>query len=153
MKRIIATKLDGSAFTVQTSAYAAGDVIGEKFILPNVPFTGYVHQIFVIDKNGQKLDIDVALFNQNFTGATDNAAFVITSSEEDRLLMPLLSLNTHVDVDANVSTSASTIASRSYQLESGNQNLYGQLIARTSITYTSTDALIVVALVLEEGYN
>lgn len=74
--------------TISTGAYADGDVIGgELSIAVDIGISGFLNYITIFDKDGEAAPIDFYFFTTSLDGTyTDNGAFALDSSDEDKLL-------------------------------------------------------------------
>ena len=67
---------------MDTAAYAAGDAVGIKGAF-YVPKRGIVQSVNVLDQSDQQIQFDIVLFDGNFTGGTNNAAFDMADEDAD----------------------------------------------------------------------
>src|SRR3990167_658299 len=56
---------------MDTAAYAAGDAVGIKGAF-YAPKRGIVQSVNVVDQSSQKIQLDIVLFDGNFTSGTNN---------------------------------------------------------------------------------
>lgn len=132
--------------TITAGAYSANDAVGGKLTFRGVPEDGLVHSATVYDKSGQKVSVDLVLFQEDFTATSDNAAFAITASEEASVIS-VINLTTYDDLGADAIAVAENL-SIPYRLVDRDSKLFGQLVTRGTPTYTSTSDLIVKLAVL-----
>ena len=142
-----------AAPTVDTSAYATGELIGGKLTLTNAAafglFTGIINNVTIIDKDKEAADLDVVFFDTNpaSTTFTDQAAF--DPADADLLnIICTVSVTTDVsfsdngmsyanNVNCPFQTSASTI-------------IYAAIVSRGSPTYTSSSDLLLRVGILQD---
>lgn len=81
--------------TVDTSAYASGELVGTKLIFsyvtrPQAP-TGYIIGACIADKAAQAVDLELVLFSENPTGTTftDQSAFDPADADLPKILPPI----------------------------------------------------------------
>lgn len=85
-------RLMTAAPTVDTNAYATGDLVGGKLTFTNVlkPITGsgYLVSVLMSDLSATAVDFDIVIFREDPTGTTftDNAAFDIADADLPKVL-------------------------------------------------------------------
>jgi len=146
--------------TVDTSAYATGELIGGKLtftpaVRTNVG-TGYVISVTMSDLASQAVDFELVLFNANPTATTftDQAAFDIADADLTKVVavIPLTSSGTnHAYADNSVHYSGNlALPVRGYNASGTptvTNTIYGALVARGAPTFaTSGDVTITLGI-------
>ncbi len=127
--------------TVTAGAYSAGDAVGGKLTFANaVRASGgsaRVVSVVIADKNKQNVELELWLFNQDFTPTADNAAFAVSSSD---LLncVGVVRINTSDYASASANGVATVPVGDLLVEASGGSTLYGQLKCVGAPTYAST---------------
>jgi hypothetical protein len=89
---ITKSKTISVAPTVDTSAYASGDLVGPKQTLTGAGFagvyTGTIHSVTITDLENQNADFDLVIFSTDPTGTTftDNVAFDIADADLPKVI-------------------------------------------------------------------
>ena len=139
--------------TVDTNAYASGDLIGGKLTLSNATaytvYSGIISNVVIIDKDKEALDIDVVFFDTNPTATTftDNAAF--TPNDTDLLnIICTVSITTDVAFADNGMSYANNV--NCPFKTPGTNTIYAALVARGAGTYTSSSDLLLRVGILQD---
>lgn len=141
------TKLIDVEVTVDTSAYASGDVMGALLTVPGVRkkgSSGIITSIEVLSELGSE-DFKVFAFTEDITVAADNAAFAPTQVDMEKLI-PLaddgasINLNVWETIGSHYASSKNNI-NAPFNVASDEENLYILLVANGAITYAATDDL------------
>lgn len=88
----LGTRFVSASPTVDTSAYATGELIGGKLTfslaVPTETSTGYIISAVIFDKSVQAVDLDLVLFSSDPTGTTftDQAAFDIADTDLSKVV-------------------------------------------------------------------
>lgn len=137
--------------TVDTSAYAAGDLIGGKLTLANAAKAegggGLVLMAGLIDMAAQEALIDVVLFNADpeNTTFTDNAAFDIADADLANAIKPVQVFDWTGFNDNSIGWSEE--APRPFVCAAGETALYAALVSRGTPTFAAaTDLRLRVAV-------
>lgn len=130
--------------TISTTIYAAKDAIGGLLTFANAArFTGGSGRVEVVtlyDRDPERADIDLVLFDTTITAPTDNAVFDPTDTELLTCVgvVPIGSGNYS---DFNDNAVATVTPSLHYVLTG--TSLFGVLVARGTPTYTATNDIVV----------
>lgn len=137
--------------TISTTIYAAKDAIGGLLTFANAARwsggTGRVVAVQLYDKDQERADIDLVLFDTTLTAPTDNAVFDPTDTE---LLTSVgwIPIGGGFYSDFNDNTLAHIDCDLTYRLTG--TSLFGVLVSRSTPTYTATnDIVITLTLVVD----
>lgn len=87
---ILRVSVESAGLTTATTAYAAGDQVGNQFTISNAARStggsGYITGITLIDKGDVTGPIDVFIFDSSVSLASDNAAFAISDTDALKLV-------------------------------------------------------------------
>lgn len=150
---ITSTKVVESTPTIETSAYAAGDLVGEKITLSNVvrvvPESGVINQVVVTDLDSETVDLDIVFFDTDpsSTTFTDNSAFDIADTDLLNVIC-VVSLTTHKDFADNGISQAQNV-NCPFAL-AGATTIYAAIVTRSAVTYTSTSDLTLRVGILQD---
>lgn len=132
--------------TITAGAYTTGKALGGLLTFSDLVTGGYSKLIsaVLLDKGNQKAAIDLLLFNQTFTPTADAATIAISAAD----FANMIGIISFAAADyATVGSSANAIATEKNLnlplLGSVNNNVYGQLVVRGSVTYASTSDVTV----------
>lgn len=133
---------------IETSAYASGDLIGEKLTFSDVVKQydrgggGLVQSSVLVDQAAQEADIDLILFDTDPTGTTftDNSALDVADADMDKIV-GVVEFRTYYAFGDN-SVGQSLNLALPFILSTG-QDLYGALVSRGTPTYAAATDLIV----------
>lgn len=129
---------------VTAGAYAAQDAVGGMltFSVEAEPNTGlYIDGGVLTDLAKQDVQLDLVLFNQEFTPTADNAAFDIGDAD----LPSVVGVVSFVSYTDSADSSFCAVRGLSIPVVIENQSgaLYGQLVTRGAPTYaTTTDVTV-----------
>lgn len=142
-----------AAPTVDTSAYATGELIGGKLTLTNATaytvYSGIISNVTIIDKDKEGADLDVVFFDTDPTATTftDQAAF--DPADADALnIICTISLTTDVAF-ANNGLSYANNQNCPFKTNSSN-TIYAAIVSRGSPTYTSSSDLLLRVGILQD---
>lgn len=124
-----------------TTAYTAGDVIGEVMLFGTDALFGKIDSAILIDSvvaGGLKPECDLLLYSAAPTVAADNAAFAPTDAQAANLVavIPFLAAN-FLAATANGCTVSAISAGIPFVAP--NRVLYGVLVARNAYTPTASE--------------
>lgn len=135
--------------TVDTSAYATGDLIGGKLTftgaLRNSTASGFVVSVAVVDESAQAQDLEVVIFNDNPTGTTftDQAALDIADADVPKIAAVVtLGSSTRfawADNGLKYVGSLSLPVVGGYVAGVPTTTLYGALVSRGSPTFAASN--------------
>lgn len=112
-----------------TTAYAAGDVVGGTVTVPAVVAPGYILRAFISTDQAVTPTLRIHLFDDSVT-YTDNAAFSISYADSKKYLG-------YIDLPAMTNQRAEVQdILRPFQLKAGTQNLY--FVVETTDAFTPT---------------
>jgi len=94
------------------------------------------------DAAKQDADIDLVLFDQDFTATADNAAFDPTDAD-------LENVSDYADFDDNSAANVRQIG-MVFKCSGTGTSLYGQMVIRVADTYAATDDVTVKLLILQD---
>jgi hypothetical protein len=84
------TSVFGVTFSLDTSAYAPGDVLADTQVLTNAmrktDGTAVLQSIVLVDKDDQGIALDVVILDANVSLGTENSAVSITDGSADNIL-------------------------------------------------------------------
>ena len=134
---------------VTAVAYTIGDALGGKmeFLLAvrdsgdgQGPRSGLLHGIQIVDLAKQGAAIDIVLFNQDFTGGTDNAVFDAADAELPNVIDVIHVLGAdYSDFNDN---SIATKSGLSIAVLCAGDSLFAQAVIRSAATYAVGDIRI-----------
>lgn len=131
--------------TVETSAYADGDLVGEKLTLTNAGrIEGgslIVHSIVLADKAKQSAALDVVFFFADPSGTTftDNAALDVADADLEKIAgVVSIAASDYADFNDNSVATVRNIGLL-VDLPDGERDLYACLVTRGTPTYVETD--------------
>jgi hypothetical protein len=137
--------------TVDTAAFATGDIIGTKMAFNVMPFKDrggcILDQVMIADLAKQALAIDLVLFGTDpaATTFTENAAGDVDDADLSKVI-GVVSLTTHVALNDNGLTYARGIGLPIRIAPDHNGMIYGVLVARGSLDYVAaTDVTVTLA--------
>lgn len=138
------TKLIDVEVTVDTSAYADGDVIDGILTVPGVRkkgSSGIITSVEIIQDVAAP-DIQVFAFTEAITVAADNAAFAPTQADMEKVIALAdngcsINLTTWETVGSYYVSSKSNI-NAPFNVGTEEENLYFLLVANGAITWTAT---------------
>lgn len=135
--------------TISTSVYAAKDAVGGL-----MTFAGAVRasggacrldSVQVVDRDQERTDLELHLFDRTITAPTDNAIFAPTDTEATYMVavVPIggwydLSTNSYADVPVG------------REMVLNGTDLFGVLVARTTPTFGSTGDLTVTLTIIQD---
>jgi hypothetical protein len=132
--------------SVSTTAYAAGDVVGGVLTLTNVLsptcFSSYLNSLMIIDRDNQKPNLSILLFNANpVNGAYSDNGPISLAGDDTNLVA-------QIDTDdftwRTLNTKAALNATNLGRDVSGaGANLWAVIVTRGAATYTQTTNLVV----------
>lgn len=137
---------------IDTAVYAAKDNVGGLLTFTDAVrsagATGTILSAVLVDKDQERVGLDLVLFRAAITAPTNNAVFAPTDTE-------LLDCVGHVPFYtadyADFSTnSVATKPNLSIPFDCTGTSLYGALVARGTPTYTSTSDLQVALTILQD---
>lgn len=150
--------------TVDTGAYAAGDLMGAKLTFANAgrysgnnstpsgSATGIVQQVLMTDLGAEGINVELVLWDQNpsATTFTDQAALDIADADLVKVAGSVL-ISSHSSFADNGFSQVSNLG-LVYEIPetagTASYPLYGALVARGAVTYDSATALMVCINVL-----
>ena len=120
---------------VLTAAYANGDAVGQKFELDGAALRpkggGIIQSMTLVDKDDDGVEVDVVLFDDDFSATTDGSSMNI-SDEDANKLIGTVNLATYKD-QGDVKTATASNIQLGYSCKS--KSIFGQLITRGTPTY------------------
>lgn len=139
--------------TIDTTIYAAGQVIGGKLTLPSLLGTGALGGIFqsftVTDKAKQTAAMTLVLFSADpsSTTFTNHTALTVNAADVAKIIGQVSLLATDYQSVANLSIGSKPGIGMSFSVPSGT-TLYACLIANGTPTYgTASDLLLSVSVI------
>lgn len=140
--------------TISTTIYAAGDAVGGLLTFANAArTTGFpirITDVVIIDRDQELAPFDLVLFDRTFTATADNAVFAPSDADMANCVgvIEIVANDYH-----NFSTNAvahwpeTTAGNRGLSVVLNGTDLFGQLVARSTPTYTATSDLTVKVIV------
>ena len=137
--------------TVTAGAYAANDAVGGRIEFVNAARTaaggGVIKDLIILDDAGQDAEMELWLFEDEFTAMANNAPWA--PSEADlRLLVAIISTAGGAWFAAGTPSAARVEASQRYDCVG--TSLYGQLVTRGTPTFVATDDVSVILGLLQD---
>lgn len=136
--------------TISTGTYAGKDAVGGLLTFANAArFSaggGHVVGVTIVDKDQERADLDLVLFNQTFTASTDNAVFDPTDADLANVL-GVIPVRNWSDFNDNAVGQADPVK---LPFSLTGTSLFGQLVVRNTPTYGTTSDLTVVLHILQE---
>ncbi len=140
--------------TITAGAYSAGDALGGKLTFAGAARaaggTGVIHSVVLTDAAKQDANIDLVLFDQDFTATADNAAF--DPSDEDLAnvigIIPIYSTD-YADFNDNSAACVRQVGMQ-FKCSGTGTALYGQMVIRDADTYAATDDVTVKLMILQD---
>lgn len=130
--------------TVDTNAYATGDLIGTKITIPKATLgaslDGIIRSIVLDCKSSQTTAFDIVFFNADPTATTftDNAAIAVAVADFDKIIGGWAFAVTTSWIDVGTPSFAHAYVDIPYTLINGT-SLYAALISRGTPTFAATD--------------
>ena len=142
--------------TVDTLAYATGDLIGGKLTLPNVPRQGIIQSLVLVDQAKQSAAIDVVIWRRNpgSTTFTDQVALDVADADLLKLACVLSVAAADYDTFADNGVATLTAINVPYEIDetgqNGAYNLYACLVSRGTPTFVAgTDVQLQLGIISE----
>lgn len=137
--------------TISAAAiYTAGDALGGLLTFADAvlaPGMGAeILKIVIIDNDGELAPIDLVLFNQTFAPTADNAAFDPTDADMQNCIgfIDVVAADYTNFTDNSVAASTNDLRMPfAFTLVTGGTGLFGQMVVRSTPTYTAIDDLTV----------
>lgn len=131
--------------TISTSIYANKDAIGGLLTFANAARwsggSGRVVAATIVDKDQERADLDICLFDTTFTAPTDNAVFDPTDAELLTFVGAIpVGSGDYYDFNDNC---VAHIANLDVPYVCTGTSLFGVLVARNTPTYTATSDIVV----------
>ena len=140
--------------TCDTSAYAAGDLIGGKLSFASaVQFaagSGRIGNVLLVDQAKQQIEVDLILFGADPTGTTftDQAALDIADADIDKVVA-VVNLAFYTAFSDNAIAQYSPPGGLPFKLASGT-TLYGALVTRGAPTYAASTDLKAILTITQD---
>ncbi|KKN69411.1 hypothetical protein LCGC14_0441380 [marine sediment metagenome] len=139
-------------FTPDTSAYTSGFAFGPKAEITNFARAtgegGIIHTTVTIDTEGKSPEMDIFLFEVDFTGQSDNTAFNVSDSEM------LTSIGTISITTANwkpgALNSVATVPNQGHTFQVTGTSLFVQAVIRATPTYAGGQTFKIRFKVIQE---
>lgn len=132
--------------------YAAKDAIGALYTFTDAVAysggSGRVIAVVIVDKDQERADMDLVLFDSSITAPTDNAVFDPTDAELSQCL-GWISIGSGAYSDFNDNSVAIIPCDLPFKLNA-TANLYGAMVARSTPTYTATTDLVVTLVIARD---
>jgi hypothetical protein len=141
-------RVDAAGLTVDTSAYAAGDLVSKGGAVLTFDLGafgkgagGLIQSARLVDQAKQQVPLDLVLFDSNpsNTTFTDNAAFDVADADMDKVI-GLVRLVDYCALNDNAFALASNLA-LDFALKGDGSTLYGALVSRGAPTYVAATDL------------
>lgn len=146
------TKTVSQTPTVTAGAYSAEEAVGGKLtfdIIDAQTGTGIVHTLVITDLAKQSVAMELWLFDRNFTATADNAAFDVADADLPNVLgvIPIATTDWFASADSSVAC-VRNIGLVGTAIDG--HNIFGQLKAVGTPTYSATSDLTVKLTVLQD---
>ncbi len=150
---MVRISVTSAGLTTATTAYTAGDQVGDKFTIANAARAsdggGYIVGVTLIDESDIIGAYDVVFYDTSVTPAADNAAFSISSDADAIRTVAVVPLSTY-DTGANRIAQSGPI--RIPYVCNGGTSLYALLVTRAGHTFFgATTSLKLVVYVERNG--
>ena len=123
--------------SLNTNAYAAGDVLADTQEVPGLRDPGYLHSVVILDEDDQKLPMDLVFFNANVSLGTENAAPNISDANA-RNILGIVRVNVIDYVDlGGLSVATKTGIGLALGTNAGAEKLYVGVITGGAPTHTA----------------
>ena len=137
------TKIEEIALTVDTSAYAANDVVGglQTINVSNNGNGGIVRAVNIIDADNENVALDVYFFYNEPSTIADQDAFAPTTTDHQKLLGKIsIAADDYTTINSN-----SSAQKTGQDLDFAGNKLYFYVVTATGSTptYTASDDLSV----------
>lgn len=149
------TKTVEATPTISTSAYAAGDLVGDKITLSGAArvtgATGIIQSIVIVDDADQGAEIDVVFFDTDpsNTTFTDNSAFDAADDDlENCIGVVTVAASDYASFNDNAVGTAANVG-LAFEV-SGSNAIYAALVTRGTPTYAATDDVTLRVTVLQD---
>lgn len=132
------------------SIYASGDAVGGKLTFPNAARvsggTITITMAIIVDKDQELAPLELVLFNDDFTAVGDNAAFDPTDADLAAKFIGVVKISDYASFFDNA------VATRECRFTTTlvATSVYGQLVTRSTPTYTATDDIVVGIQVIQD---
>ena len=123
---------------MDTAAYAAGDAVGIKGAF-YAPKRGIVQSVNVLDQSDQQIQFDIVLFDGNFTGGTNNAAFDMADEDADKSAGHITVTN--ADFISFADNALASVHNVGLQYVAPKGRLWFQVVTRGAPTYAAVTDL------------
>lgn len=144
--------VQSAGLTTATTAYTAGDTLGNQFTIANAARTsggsGYITGVTLIDAADIIGAVDVVFFDSTVTLASDNAAFSISDADALKVV-GVVQLAGAYDIGANRVAQAINLAVP-YTC-SGGTSLFAGLITRSGHTFFGAATNLQLIVYVERG--
>ena len=140
--------------TCDTSAYAAGDLIGGKLSFASASRfsggSGRIGNVLLVDQAKQQIEADPILFGADPTGTTftDQAAFDIADADMDKIVA-VVNLAFYTAFNDNAIAQYTPPAGIPFKLTSGT-TLYGAIVTRGAPTYAASTDLKAILTITQD---
>jgi hypothetical protein len=133
------------------AAFSNGDAVGVKFTIPGAGIIGGGGGIIVSAVLVSKIAFvatDLLIFDADFTGVADNAAFALTVADAGKVVGSA----SFASGVAMGTPSVSQVAALNLSFQSGpSGNLFGQIVTRGTPTYTAGDLTLTLIVQPDRG--
>jgi hypothetical protein len=149
MLRVITESSTGTnTVTTSTSIYASGDQVGTvleyAYAVREITRTAFITDVVVVDKDKQKAEIDLFLFNASPTvTSVDNGAFSLSDTEISTKSLVHVTITADDYKDTALNSVASVSFLKLVQAAAGSRSVFVIPVVRGTPTFTSTSALII----------
>lgn len=135
---------------ISLGIYAAGDAIGGMLTFadacPEFIGSGTITKVEIIDDDKEMAPIDLVLFDRAFTPTADNAPFDPTDADMENCI-GYISVAATDYVAFNDNSVAAKMSGRhmpfDFDLVNGGKDLFGQMVMRSTPTYTAAGDITV----------
>jgi len=139
--------------TITAGAYSAADALGGKLTFASAVRvsggSGVIYGVVITDAAKQDAEIEIVLFDRDFTATNDNAAFDPSDADLANIIgvIPVYASD-YFDFNDN-SVACVRSVGMPFVVDSGT-SLYGQMVIRDGDTYAATDDITVKLLILQD---
>jgi hypothetical protein len=138
---------------ISTSIYATGDALGGKLTFENAVGAGgagVLHAVTLVDLDKELAEVDLVLFDQDFTASSDNAVFDPTDADLANCIGVIKVRSSDYASFNDNAVACVTGVGLAFEGSGGTRNLYGQLVVRGTPTYTAASDIRVRITVLQD---
>jgi len=148
--RLDQTRISAAPAISAGSIYASGDAVGGLLTFANAADTSggtiTIQTVVIIDEDQELAPLELVLFDRTFTATSDNAAFDPSDADLANII-GVVKISDYSNFNDN-SVAVRTGIGLAAKLNG--TDLFGQLVVRSTPTYTATDDITVIVEVVQD---